>query len=119
PHARLRVRDLFWRGAGVDAGVGRRGILLRGVRPVGPRHMPGELGDRDVHPQADAEIRNAPLARDAARENLSFPSTRAEAARYEDAVGLVELCGRFLERHPLRVDPADPDFAPVVEPGML
>src|SRR5207302_5455713 len=39
---------------------------------------------------------------------------RAEAARDENAVDLLELGLRFLERHPLRVEPAHVDGASLV-----
>jgi hypothetical protein len=42
-------------------------------------------------PEADPEVRDLALARDAAREDLPLPAARPEAARDEDAVGLLEL----------------------------
>ena len=68
--------------------------------------MARELGDGDVHAEADAQIRDLALARDAAGEDLSFPAARAEAAGHEHAVDLLEQLRRLLEGHPLRVDPA-------------
>ncbi len=53
--------------------------------------MTRELGDRDVHAEADAEVRDPVLARDAAGEDLALPAARAEAARHEHAVDACEL----------------------------
>ncbi len=68
--------------------------------------MAGELGDGHVHAEADAEVRDAALAGDAAGEDLALPAARPEAAGHEHAVDLVELAAGFLERHALGVDPA-------------
>ncbi len=81
--------------------------------------MPRELGDRDVHAEADAEVRDAPLARDPAGEDLPLPAARAEAAGDEHAVDALEQLGRLVVRHVLGVDPAHADRAAVVEPGVL
>ena len=53
--------------------------------------MAGVLGDGDVHAEADAEVRDRVLARDAAGEDLALPAARAEAAGDEDAVDAGEL----------------------------
>ena len=53
------------------------------------------------------------LAGDAAGEDLPLPPARAEAARDEHAVDLLELVDGLLERHVLGVDPADMDAAAV------
>ncbi len=81
--------------------------------------MTRELGDGDVHAEADAEVRDAVLARDPAREDLALPAARAEAAGDEHAVdGLEQRC-RLLVRHVLGVDPAHAHRAAVVQPGVL
>ena len=71
--------------------------------------MARELRHGDVHAEADAEIRDLALAGDAAGEDLPLPAARAEAARDEHAVHLLELAARLLEGHALRVDPAHLD----------
>src|SRR5205085_12255541 len=86
---------------------------------VEPEHLPRVLGDGDVHPEADAEVRDPALAGDAAGEDLPLPAARAEAARDEHAVDLLEHDGRLLERHALGVEPADLDHRAVVEAGVL
>ena len=73
-------------GQQVDDGIRRLGIHLRRVRAVEPDDVPRELGDRDVHAEADAEVRDLALARDAAGEDLPLPAARAEAAGDEHAV---------------------------------
>ena len=81
--------------------------------------MARELGDRDVHAEADAEVRDLVLAGDAAGEDLALPAARAEAAGHEHAVDARELGARLLERHVLGVDPAHVDAAAVVDAGVL
>src|SRR5712691_10611187 len=118
-HRAAEVLDLLLLGQEIDHRMRRLGIHLRRVRALQAEHVTRELGHRDVHPEADAEIRNLPLARDAAREDLPFPPARAEAAGNKDAVDLFEQPGRFLERHSLRVDPAYAHRAAVVRAGVL
>ena len=93
----------------VDDGERRLGIHLRRVRPVEPDDVPRELRDRDVHPEADAEVRDLALARDAAGEDLPLPAARAEPAGDEHAVDALEQLDRLVERHVLGVDPAEMD----------
>ena len=81
--------------------------------------MTRELRDGDVHAEADAEVRDAVLARDAAGEDLPLPAARAEAARHEDAVDAGELGARLVERHVLGVDPAHVHAAAVVDARVL
>ena len=81
--------------------------------------MARELGDRDVHAEADAEVRDAILAGDAAGEDLPLPAARAEAARHEHAVDARQLGARLLERHVLGVDPAHVHAAAVVDARVL
>ena len=81
--------------------------------------MPRELRHGDVHAEADAEVRDAALARDAAREHLALPPARAEAAGDEHAVDALELPRRLLERHVLGVEPAHAHAAAVVDAGVL
>jgi len=78
-----------------------------------------ELGHGDVHAEANAEVRDASFARDAAGEDLSFPPARPEAARDEDAVDLLQPRLRLLERHSLGVEPAHVHGAAVVDTRMV
>src|SRR5262249_44401224 len=72
-----------------------------------------------MHAEADAEVRDLALARDAAGEDLPLPAARTEAAGNEHAVDLLEQLDRLLERHVLGVDPAETNAAPVLEPRVL
>ena len=103
----------------VDHGVRRLGIHLGRVGAVEPDDVARVLRDGDVHAEADAEVWNPPLARDAAGENLSLPTARAEPAGDEHAVDLLQLGLRLFERHPLRVDPADVHGTAVVDAGVI
>ena len=72
------------------------------------------LGHRDVHPETDPEVRDLALASYAAGHDLALPPAGAEAARDEDAVNLLQLGLRLLERHALGVEPAHVHRAAVV-----
>ena len=97
----------------------RLGVHLGRVRAVEPDDVPGELRHRHVHAEADAEVRDAALARDAAGEDLPLPAARAEAAGHEDAVHRLEQLGSLVVRHVLGVDPANANRAAAVQPGVL
>ncbi len=100
-------------------GYGVSGIHLRRVGAVQPDDVPGELRDRDVHPEADAEVRDPALAGHAAGRDLALPPARPEPARDEDAVRALELGRGLLRAHALGVDPADAHVRAVVDPGVL
>ena len=114
PHRAAEILDLLLLGQQVDHRERRLGIHLGRVRAVEAADVAGELGDGDVHAEADAEVRDLVLARDAAGEDLALPAARAEAAGHEHAVDARQLGARLLERHVLGVDPAHVDAAAVV-----
>ena len=118
-HRAAEVLDLLLLGQQVDHGMRRLRIHLGRVGAFEAEHVARELGDRDVHAEADAEVRDLALARDAAGEDLSLPAARAEAAGDEHAVDLLEELRRLLERHPLGVDPAHVHRAPWWTPACL
>ena len=93
-------------------------IELRGVRTVHARHVAGELGHRDLHPQADAEVGNPVLACIPRRADLALDAADAEPAGDEDPVALSQVVDRLAVREPLRVDPADLDVSAVVGAGV-
>src|SRR5437762_132519 len=66
-----------------------------------------------------AEVGDPALAGDAAGEDLALPAARSETAGDEYAVDLLELRDRLLERHVLRVDPAQADVHAVVDARVL
>src|SRR6185436_15931901 len=74
-HRAPEVLDLLLLGEQVDHRIGGLGIHLGRVRAVEAEHVPGELADRDVHSETDAEVRDALLARDAAGEDLPLPAS--------------------------------------------
>ena len=61
------------------------------LAPFEAGHVAGELDDRDLHAEADAEVRDVVLAGEAGRRDLALGAARAEAGRHQDAVGPVEL----------------------------
>src|SRR5947209_10341045 len=99
--------------------MGRLRVHLRRIRPVETEHVAREFRHRDMHPEANAEVRNRPFTRDPAREDLPLPPTRAEAARDEYAVHLLEQRRGFVVRHVFRVDPAHMDATAVMRARML
>ena len=79
----------------------------------------GELDHRALHPQADAEERNLPLAGKADRLDLAFDAALAEAAGHQHAVvaGQQPLGPFALDL--LALDPLDADLRPVGDAGMV
>ena len=69
-HRPAHVGDLLLLRQQVDDREGRLGVELGRVGPFHPGDVTGELGDRDLHPEADAEIRDALHARDPRRLDL-------------------------------------------------
>src|SRR6266550_5422504 len=116
-HRPAQVFDLLLLGQKVDDRVGRLGVHLRRVGPLETNDIAGELGNSDVHTEANAEIRDPALARDPARRDLPLPTARAEAPGDEDSVGALELLGCFLEAHSFGVDPANAHARPVMTTG--
>ena len=105
-HRAAEVLDLLLLGEQVDDRERRLGVHLGRVRTLHAADVPCELGHRDVHAEADAEVRDLLFARHTAREDLPLPTARAEAARDEHAVDLLELVHCLLVGHVLGVDPA-------------
>ena len=97
----------------------RFGIHLGRVRALETEHVTGELRDGDVHPQADAEVRDLLLPGDPARQQLALPPAGAEAPGDEHAVDLLQQPGGLLERHAFRVDPAHVHRATVMRARVL
>src|SRR5690606_33797044 len=71
-----------------DHGIRRRAVDLRRLRVLQAEHVPRILDDRDLHAEADAEVRDALLACEAHRLDLPFDAALAEAARDEDRIRL-------------------------------
>src|SRR5262249_16402094 len=92
-----------------DDRLGRRAELGR-ARILDARKVAGDLDDRHLHAEADAEIRHAALARIARRTDLAFGAALAEAARNEDAVHVLEIGRGVLLLESLRLDPLQIDL---------
>ena len=88
PHRAAHVVDLLLLRQQVDHGVGRLGIELGRVRAVHADHVAREVDDRELHAEADAEERDAALARDPRGVDLALDAAHAEAAGDQDAVRL-------------------------------
>jgi hypothetical protein len=69
-----------------DDRVRRVGIELGRVRVRERRAVARVLDHGELHAEADAEVRDAVLARVADRLDLAFDAALAEAARHEDRV---------------------------------
>ena len=96
------------------------GVLLELSR-VGARHaglVASKLNDGALHAEADAEIGNAVLPRVLGGEDLAFNAARAEAARNQDCVEILELVGSVVLEC-LGVNVADLDLNLVVDACVL
>src|SRR5215207_8802122 len=90
PHRAAHVGDLLLLGQQVDDRVLGVRVELAGVRAIHADHVAGEVGDRHLHAEADAQVRDALLARDARGGDLALDAALAEAAWDQDAVGLLD-----------------------------
>ena len=81
-----RSSTSFCSGSRSITGYGVSGSISVEFAPSSPHDVARELRDGDVHAEADAEVRDRVLARDAAGEDLPLPAARAEAAGDEHAV---------------------------------
>ncbi len=70
-------RDHRMRGGAVELGA---------VGVLEPEHVAAVFDDRELHAEADAEVRNLVLAREAHGGDLAFDAALAEAAGHEDGV---------------------------------
>ena len=75
----------------------RRGAVeLGAVRALEPGDVARELDDRELHAEADAEVRHAVLARVAHRLDLALDAALAEAAGHQDRVHAAQAVGAVL-----------------------
>src|SRR3984893_6879103 len=98
PHRAAEVFDLLLLGEQVDHRVRRLRIHFRRVRTIEAGDVARELRDGDVHPEADAEVRDPALARNATRRDLALPAARTEAAGDKDAALRRQLPRRLSRR---------------------
>ena len=87
--------DRVLRGLGEFGGIG--------VLPA--QHMAGELDDRHLHAQADAEIGDVVLTRIAAGGDHALDAPVAEAAGHQDAGAARQLFRRVIVGHTLGIHP--------------
>ena len=73
----------------------------------GPDDLAGELDDRALEPEAQAEVRDPVVAGEVGGEDLALDAAVAEAARDEDPGGALEPLVEVLVGQRLRIDPAD------------
>ena len=89
-HRPPEVRDLLLLGQQVDHRIGRLDVELGRVGALHVRHVAGELGHRDLHPEADPEVRDPVTAGIAGSGDLALDPAPAEAPGDQDPVGLAE-----------------------------
>ena len=102
-------RTSFCSGRRSITGYGVSGSNSVELAPSMPGHVARELGHRDLHAEADAEVRHAALAREPRGADLALHAAHAEAAGDQDAVALLELALGLRAVDRLGVDPADLD----------
>ncbi len=95
----------------------RSAVELRAVRVGEPDHVAPVLDDRDLHAEADAEIRHALLARELHRLDLAFDAALAEAAGHEDRIHALEGM-RAVLLDVRRLDVVDVHARAVLEAGV-
>ena len=98
----------------------RSGRIKLGTVGVKPAYIAGELNDKAVHSQADAEKRNIIDARIPGSLEHPVEPPLAESAGNEDSVKIVELFVQHGVQQTLRFHPLEPHFqlmgqAPVVQ----
>ena len=72
-----------------------------------PEAVTGELDDHHLHAQADPQVRDVVLARDARGGDHALDAALAEAAGHDDAVELADAVRVDLGGHPLGLEPLD------------
>ena len=93
-HRAAHVGDLLLLGKQVDDRERRLGIELGRVGAGHAGDVASELGDGDLHAEADAEIGDPVLAGDPRRLDLALDPALAEAAWNQNAVGHPgDVCG--------------------------
>src|SRR5919199_6505724 len=118
-HRPAEVGDLLLLGQQVDHRPFGLDVELGRVRALHPGDVAGEIAHGDLHAQADAEVRDAVLARELDGADLALDAAAAEAAGDEDAVGAAE--DRVRDRLVLQglgVDPVDLDLPAVQVAGV-
>ena len=107
PHGAALVGDAHLIGHQVDDRMGG-GFGKLGAVGVGPAcGVAGELDDRDLHAQADAEVGYAVLPSVLCRQDHAFDAAVAEAARHQDTAAIPQHLADVLRRQGLGIHPFD------------
>src|SRR6266542_138876 len=109
PHRPALGLEIPLLGQEVDDGMPGGRVELRRVGAVEPADVPGELDDRALHAQTDAEVRHPALPGIADRLDLALDPAIAEAAGHENPVHVAEVGGRAVPLDLLGVDPHELD----------
>src|SRR4051812_20053377 len=102
-----------------DDRVWRVGIELRAVRTGKPAGIAGKFDGRELHAEADAEVRDAVLARIADRADLAIGAALAEAPGHQDRVHLLQAAEALVLFQLLGIEVVDVDAALRVDAGVL
>ena len=96
------------------------GRKLAGIGVGVAQHIAGVLHDHDLHTQADAKVGNMVLPRVLGSLDHALNAAVAEAARYDDTVGVAQFLGTAVLVHQvLTVHPLDIDLALVLKARMV
>ena len=117
-HRRAQVGHVLLLGQQVDHRMLRRRVELRGVGALEAADVSGELDDRALQAQADAEERHAALARVAHRVDLPLDTAHAESARDQDTVHVGESRLGRIAAEVVGGDPVDAHIGAVEEPAV-
>ena len=98
--------------------MGGARLELRGVGARETADVARVFDHRALHPQADPEVRDAPLSRELDRLDLALDASIAEAAGHEDAVDVAEVGLDAVPLHVLGVHPADVHARLVGDPAV-
>ena len=107
PHRPALVLHVALVGHEVDHGVLGEHVELGRVGVRRADHVAGELDDRALQPEAQAEVRDAVVARVVGGEDLALDAAMAEAARDQDTGDAIERVVDVLLGQRLGIDPAD------------
>ena len=109
PHRAAHIGDVTLVGHQVDHGKLRAEVELCAVRLVALQNVARKVDAHDLHPQTQAQVGDALLARKVGGADLAFDAAIAKAARHDDArhrMQPVQIPPLFQF---LRTDPGDVD----------
>ena len=95
-------------------GVGRLGIELGAGGAIQASHVAGVLNGGHLHPQADAQVRDAALASELSGQDLALHTALAETTGHQNGIKGGQLL-YVARRQRFRVDVLDPYAGLVVD----